>query len=257
MQDISDAIENEGFSESTLQIIDELTNDIENGSTDFPRFNQQEHAGLCKAGPALIGASLVASHAAGSLAASGHAAGSQGGPANWQIDELQEKLIEQWAKAARLWVENSDSVVSKNFGPMIAQGAEAKVYYRTGSPAVLKERASIYSTTQKALDAIVLHNHLFPETAMHVIGYTRDADGLLRIILTQPYVRCLRLATKEEIDALVTGKGFRDNRAGQGVNYISDRIVLEDMHPANVFIDELTARPICIDCIVKFVSNKL
>ena len=153
-------------------------------------------------------------------------------------------------------MEDSDSVVSKNFGPMIAQGAEAKVYYRTGSPAVLKERASIYSTTQKALDAIVLHNHLFPETAMHVIGYTRDADGLLRIILTQPYVRCLRLATKEEIDALVTGKGFRDNWAGQGVNYISDRIVLEDMHPANVFIDELTARPICIDCIVKFVSNK-
>jgi hypothetical protein len=34
---------------------------------------------------------------------------------------------------------------------MIAEGAEAKVYYRDGSPAVLKERASIYSTTQKAL----------------------------------------------------------------------------------------------------------
>ena len=39
---------------------------------------------------------------------------------------------------------------------------------------------------------------------------------------------------------------------GQGVNYISDRLVLEDMHPANVFIDELTDKPICIDCIVKF-----
>ena len=136
---------------------------------------------------------------------------------------------------------------------MIAQGAEAMVYYKDGATSVVKERASIYSTTQKALDAIALHNYLFPETAMHVIGFTRDTDGLFRIILTQPYVRCKRLATKEEIDRLVLEKGFRDNWSGQGVNYISERIALEDMHPANVFIDEVSGRAICIDCIVKFV----
>ena len=82
--------------------------------------------------------------------------------------------------------------------------------------------------------------------------FTRDSDGLMRIVLTQPYVNCLRLATKEEIDAMVGKKGFRDNWNGQGVNYISDRLLLEDMHPANVFIDTITESPICIDCIVKF-----
>ena len=87
-----------------------------------------------------------------------------------------------------------------------------------------------------------------------VAGFTRDSDSLLRIVLTQPYIRCLRLATKEEIDAMVAEKGFRDNWQGQGVNYISDRLALEDMHPANVFIDELTGKPTCIDCIVKFVT---
>ena len=60
--------------------------------------------------------------------------------------------------------------------------------------------------------------------------------------------------TKEEIDKLAAEKGFRDNWQGQGVNYISDRIALEDMHPANVFIDEVTSLPVCIDCIVKFVK---
>ena len=93
----------------------------------------------------------------------------------------------------------------------------------------------------------------FTTTFLKVIGFTRDKDGLLRIVLTQPYVRCLRLATKEEIDVLVSAKGFHDNRSGQGVNYISDRMALEDMHPANVFIDELSGSPICIDCIVKFI----
>jgi hypothetical protein len=43
------------------------------------------------------------------------------------------------------------------------------------------------------------------------------------------------LATKNEIDELVFAKGFRDNWEGQGVNYISEHIALEDMHPANVF----------------------
>jgi len=38
---------------------------------------------------------------------------------------------------------------------------------------------------------------------------------------------------------------------GNSLNHVS----LEDMHPANVFIDEVTSLPICIDCIVKFVKK--
>lgn len=253
LQDIYSAIDADGFTGRVLQLMDEFINDIQNGTRDFPRYNLSEHAGLCKAGPVLIGASIVAGYATRSFTASRHVESGEGGPANWEIDEKQELLIEQWAKASKLWVDNSERILTETFGPMIAQGAEAKVYYREGDKSVVKERTSIYSTTQKALDAIALHNYLFPETAMHVIGFTRDADGLLRIILTQPYVRCLRLATKVEIDALVAEKGFHDNWSGQGVNYISDRMALEDMHPANVFIDELSGRPICIDCIVKFI----
>ena len=55
-----------------------------------------------------------------------------------------------------------------------------------------------------------------------------------------------------EIDAMVAIKGFTDNHDGQGVNYINERLHLEDMHPANVFIDTISNTPICIDCIVKF-----
>jgi len=252
------AIAAEGFSESTLKLIENLTNDIRYGRKDFIGFTLPEHAGLCKGGSALIGASVVAGYARRSLTAGGNAESSQGGsPANWQIDERQERLIESWAKAAGLWFEHSESIIEKHFGPMIAQGAEAKVYYKEGDPSVAKERTSIYSTTQKALEAIALHNYLFPETAMKVIGFTRDSDSLMRIVLTQPYIRCLRLATKQEIDDMVAAKGFRDNWQGQGVNYISERLALEDMHPANVFIDEMTGKPTCIDCIVKFINSRI
>ena len=254
LEHIYGVIAKEGFTDIALQEINDYIKDIQNGTEDFPRFNLSEHAGLSKGGAPLIGASIIACYATASLTASRNAEGGQGSSANWEIDERQEQLIEQWANAANLWEDNSEKFLIEEFGPMIAQGAEAKVYYKDGDTSVIKERCSIYSTTQKALDAIVLHNSLFPETAMKVIGFTRDSDNLMRIVLTQPYVNCLRLATKEEIDDMVTAKGFRDNWNGQGVNYISDRLALEDMHPANVFVDVVTGKPICIDCIVKFVK---
>ena len=256
IEHLYEQITKEGFTAQTLREINNYINDIQNGREDFLRFNLSEHAGLCKGGAHLIGASIIASYATASLTASSNVEGSEGKPASWQIDECQEKLIEQWARAANLWEENSEQILIKEFGPMIAQGAEAKVYYSYGNTSVVKERTSIYSTWQKALDAIVLHNYLFPETAMKVVGFTRDSDGLMRVVLTQPYVNCLRLATKEEIDNMVGEKGFRDNKEGQGVNYISDRLNLEDMHPANVFIDTITKKPICIDCIVKFILRE-
>lgn len=251
---INTSIKNNGFSDYTLELIDNYTNDILNGRTNLTRFNQQEHAGLCTAGAPLIGAYVVCDHARRSLEPSCDAAESKGSPTNWEIDAKQEELVQQWAKAKGFWFSNPEKLLTSVYGPMIAQGAEAKVYYKAGDTSVVKERTSIYSTLNKAFEAIVLHNALFPETPMSVIGFTRDSDELFRIILTQPYIGCKRLATKEEIDKMVADKGFRDNYNGEGVNYIGDRLYLEDMHPANVFIDTISGQPICIDCIVKFIN---
>ena len=252
---INTSIKHDGFSKHTLKLIDDLTNDILNGRTNLTRFNQQEHAGLCTAGAPLIGAYVVCDYARRSLESGGDAAESQGSPSNWEIDAKQEEVVQQWAKTQGLWFSNPEKLLTSVYGPMIAQGAEAKVYYKAGDTSVVKERTSIYSTLSKAFEAIVLHNALFPETPMSVIGFTRDSDELFRIILTQPYIGCKRLATKEEIDKMVADKGFRDNYNGGGVNYIGDRLFLEDMHPANVFIDTISGQPICIDCILKFINK--
>ena len=54
---------------------------------------------------------------------------------------------------------------------------------------------------------------------------------------------------------MVALKGFQNNQDGQRVNYIGERLHLEDMHPANVFIDAISDVPVCIDCIVKFIKK--
>ncbi len=254
---IYDSIRESGFSAQTLELIDNHINDILNGRTNLDRFNQQEHAGLCLADSPLIGAYTVCSYARASLEPGRFSLECQTcSPTNWEIDAKQEEAVEQWARAKGIWFSNPEKVFTSVYGPMIAKGAEAKVYYKSGDTSVIKERTSIYSTLDKALEAIVLHNALFPETQMTTIGFTRDADGLFRTILTQPYIGCQRLATKAEIDEMVGAKGFHDNGDGNGVNYISDRLHLEDMHPANVFIDPQSGKPICIDCIVKFIKKE-
>ena len=122
---IFEMIAKEGLAPQTLQEIDNYIKEIQHGREDFSRFNLSEHAGLCKGGTPLIGASIIACYASASLRASSNAEGregqcksraevsslnlcrdvacahstEQGGPANWQIDECQEKLIEQWARA--------------------------------------------------------------------------------------------------------------------------------------------------------------
>ena len=252
---IFDTIAHNGFTKQTIDLIDNYTKHILNGKTNFNQFNQQEHAGLCCAGEVLIGAYIVCCYAQASLRASSDARTGQASPFNWEIDEAQETLLQQWAESKHLWFANAEADIELEYGPMIAQGAEAKVFYKEGDTSVVKMRTSIYATLDRALESIVLHNALFPETAMKLIGFTRDSDGLLRSISTQPYIRCKRLATKYEIDHMVALKGFQNNQDGQGVNYIGERLHLEDMHPANVFIDAISDVPVCIDCIVKFIKK--
>ncbi len=232
--------------------IEKLTNDILNGKRDLPQFNQPEHAGVCSAGPLLIGALALCDHTRKSISTSSNAPVSQGSPSNWEIDEAQERDLQQWAESIGCWIPDAESWLAETYGSIIAQGAEAKVYYKTGDTHVIKLRTSIYATLERALESIALHNYLFPETIIRVIGFTRDADGLFRIIITQPYIECERLATQDEINTMVSSKGFHSNGDTTSTNYLSNRLHLEDMHPANVFIEPLTHLPICIDCIVKF-----
>ena len=68
----------EGFTDKTLLMIDNYTNDIRYGRKDFNGFTLPEHAGLCKGGSPLIGAAIVVSYARRSLTTSSNAESSQG-----------------------------------------------------------------------------------------------------------------------------------------------------------------------------------
>ena len=55
-----------------------------------------------------------------------------------------EKLVQQWAEARGVWFDNAEKEIEAEYGSMIAQGAEAKVYYQNGDTSVIKLCTSIY-----------------------------------------------------------------------------------------------------------------
>ena len=77
--------------------ISKQINDILDGTRDLPQFDQPEHAGVCSAGPLLIGAFLVCNNTRERLSTSGNVTGGQEttriSPSNWQIDEAQKYLL--------------------------------------------------------------------------------------------------------------------------------------------------------------------
>ena len=85
---INSCIKNQGFSESTIELINNFTNNILNGKFNLTQFNQKEHAGLCCAGEVLIGAYLVCNYARTSLTTSSNASECEKIAPNWQIDEF-------------------------------------------------------------------------------------------------------------------------------------------------------------------------
>ena len=85
-------------SKDFIMNIDEHINNILNGTEDLPKFNQPEHAGVCSAGPLLVGAILVCDIARKSIESGGYAGKGETTPANWEIDEAQEKAIQVWAE---------------------------------------------------------------------------------------------------------------------------------------------------------------
>ena len=100
---INTSIKYNDFSEHTLQLIDNYTNEILNGRTNLDRFNLPEHAGLCTAGAPLIGAYIICNYARTSLEPSRDAPTSQTSsptnlledmhPANVFIDEISSQPI--------------------------------------------------------------------------------------------------------------------------------------------------------------------
>ena len=92
-QEIYEAIATKGFSPEVVAMIDNYSNDIENGRANISRYTLPEHAGVCTAGAVLIGATIVSDYARKSLTTGSDASGSQAPSTEVQLYDLSGRRL--------------------------------------------------------------------------------------------------------------------------------------------------------------------
>lgn len=151
-------------------------------------------------------------------------------------NQEDRESLEKFAKEQGKWADDVDRKLEKKYGGRIGHGSEAWVY-RKDKDTVIKSRSFTgYTTVSDALRSIELHNTLFPETAMKVVGFG-NSDGEFSVIIEQPFVEGA-YASQEEIESFVKERfnAEKDASVIGGTSYKTAEYLLQDLKPQNVIV---------------------
>ena len=213
-----------------LKTLDNLVTDIENGKVTYQRFPQEASRASYQGGRANETASILLSTNESSDSRNPRTVGER-----YERDKreqpIQEGIIESWAKAKDIWHDKLDTIEGKE---QIGKGGEAKVYANDGDTKVTKILSTEYFITpQFALDRITLHNTLFPEAPLKVLGFGRNSKGEFQFLVEQPFIQG-KHASQKEIHNFISKMGFTKTDKDRGNTFISDDLYLSDLHDENV-----------------------
>lgn len=187
---------------------------VMDGSSSFTRFLPEEQQGFRDAGEVNSEASVMLSKE------------------EYSADK-QKELIEEFAKDRGVWFGN----IRESYGKPDKTGLEADVWIDKDKKVVTKAQGVFaYGDVQKTLDGIVLHNSIFPEAKIKVIGFGKTPTGAIEIIVEQPLVEQhpTKKITQDQIDEYMASKGFEINKVSG--NYKNKNTLIADITPNNVMI---------------------
>ena len=157
------------------------------------------------------------------------------GRSGWTKDALLRDVVRR-SKEGKSWIEDIQSITSDK---RIGLGGENDVYLsRDGKSAIkvndfsyLPDNSTNFDSFMNRVDA---HNELFPNDAITILGFTRNSEGRISVVLSQPYISNAREATQEEIDNFLEGMDFYTDMSG---NWTDGTFDIADTKPNNVLVD--------------------
>ncbi len=126
--------------------------------------------------------------------------------------------------------------------------------YDNGNTIIKRIGLDYYILPVLALDRITLHNTLFPETRLTVLGFGRTIDGDFQIIVQQPFIHGTALSD-DEIRDYVESLGFKLINP-RNWTYATPSIYLSDMHDENL-IKSPQGNIFVIDCDIRINTPNL
>lgn len=244
------------FDSLSLQRLKQETDDISQGRREFERYSgnnrilsgtqsrlsegmrrageiHQSAAIICRADESADRKEQPHSHGTGNEGKTNSTALSIWYEKQKEAGKRQEALLHQYAEAADCWyqIDNLDESL------IIGMGGES-IVYRYDEKTVLKLNTLRYTVSpQILLDRITIHNYLFPDTAMEVIGFGRNEFSEFCILYTQPYIQGTP-ATKEQIEKHIEKVGQNISQYQlDGINFRNQFFLFDDLHQENVLID--------------------
>ena len=228
-----------------LEIINQL---IQNGAQIFERIPQEVFSGLPKGGRRNVQAAAL-------LRANDGAVPAQQGEILESGYTREQEIIGSWAEKDGCWTDAPDAdLTAKGYthNPSI-DGSEAQVYFDARHQWVHKTIDHIrYRDLSRFIDRINIHNAVFPETPMAIVGwgvrdYADDNTGFCAIV-RQPFVKGTA-PTEEQIAQSMQERGLSVPAAGAGFFFASESndILVTDVHDNNAVLDK-DGHVIVFDC---------
>lgn len=227
-----------------LEIINQL---IQNGTRIFERIPQSVFSGLPEGGRRNVQAAAL-------LRANDGAVPEQQGEILESGYTREQEIIGRWAERDGCWSDTPDGDMTRKgyTHDSAIDGSESQVYFDQRRQWVHKTIDHVrYRDLSRFLDRINIHNALFPETAMTIVGwglreYADDNTGFCAII-RQPFVQG-RAPTQDEINRSMKDRGLRP-ADGAGFFFTSGDgdILVTDLHDGNAVVDR-DGHVIVYDC---------
>ena len=246
LNDINQRIWEHGFSTSNINDLSKIAEDIKNGAAVFERIPQAQQSGLSKGSEILCAASVICRGCPRTESETRQV---------FDTDDLigegriQEHLVETWARLSGKWIEHPEAYLD-NLCHLQDNGTESVVYFNIEDRIVYKLISlKHYNVLRLALDRIIIHNAIFPETCLTVIGFARDIRGNFVVVVKQPYVVGIPI-TQDERMKFMHDLGFEDAGMDYGMqlNYKTPELYIGDLNEYNALKGEYGLHVIDADC---------
>lgn len=229
---LNQEIWNNGFTTNTLSRLSAIAKEVYNGTTVFERIPQAQQPGLSKGSALLCAAAIICRGCPGTESEAREI---------YRTDDLigegrvQEALVEEWARIVGCWFDEARLYLS-SISQAYDMGTESTVFFDTENRLVRKFiTLKHYNVLRLALDRIIIHNAIFPNAYMKVIGFGKDEDSQFGVLIEQPYIEGIKVSEEERAE-FMHKLGFEDagEDFGMRLNYKTQDLYIGDLNEYNV-----------------------
>lgn len=127
--------------------------------------------------------------------------------------------------------------IDERLGEEAGNGTEAIVWANPENKSVIKAVSyDMEGSIGNLIDKIVVHNTIFPETRIKVLGVSKLSDGTNTLVVEQPFIDYdnSRTMSREEIVSFMETKGFTTTSTEEFPEFSNGRYTIADLHEGNI-----------------------